>query len=1105
MLDPQQALQQYFGFDHFREGQEDVIRRILKGQHSLLVMPTGSGKSLTYQLPALLLPGITLVISPLIALMKDQVDRLVQLGLPATYINSSLSTSEINRRLRAVQEEQVKLLYIAPERLRSRSFTRILAKVDVSLLAVDEAHCISQWGHDFRPDYLQIGPIWQAMGKPTLLATTATATKTVQKDIGKLLGLKNIYTMITGFNRPNLTFRVIPAADARTKLQILQALMPSFEGSAIVYTATRRNSEEVAEFVDNVMRLPAEPYHGGMQRDFRDQVQTDFMTDHLKVVAATNAFGMGVDKADVRYVIHYNLPATVEAYYQEAGRAGRDGLPAECVLLFSPDDQGLQEWLINNDTPSFQELHQVYHLLARMAQEDEVYMSPRDLGDMVRLHAIKLRVILSELELAGTIIHLGNEGGYGHWRIRPLEGNALKERARAIEERSKIRLALLEKMLDYAYLSTCRRKYLLDYFGDVTPPKSPRCCDNHADDEIKDLPKAVTPQEWYPLIVLESTRSMEHRPVGRKRLAQLLNGSQAKGIEEFGYSRHKFYGKLKMLTQPQITALIDALISDRYLQLIGGDLPVVAVSPRGQQALQARAALPIHVPDLSPEDKAAERWQTGSTRSATLRQTLVMFKEGLTPAQIASSRGLAESTIYTHLARLITEGHIQLNEVVPSEIEAQIAQAIMQVENITALSPLKAILPSEITFGQIRCVLAAYVDAVDPDEDDEAIADGAANGTDTSLKRSPPPIMPPFTGGSSDPPETIIIEAVTRLGGTLGRTGLTQFLSGSKAVWLKTFVDHSDYGRLGHMSQRSIINLIDHLIAKDRLQTSGGNRPKVITPEQSLHPASIPLTPMEREQATAGQSQTDKPQQVTPSSSTNSGTLTIPADVEIDHTALFEALRSWRNKWASAKRLPPYLIFSNKVLEAIAARCPITLTELSHISGVGPGKLDRYGETVLALIKETLNRAGISIQPEAPPHQVQEAPAEPIQISKPATPVLVEPEQDAAKEAKIQTSDIETDRDTIKEAKIQTSDSLIHNPHKAILKVVSDLNGLISVDGLIQLLITPPGAIVPFSDHRLRGIYQGRLSKAEMLAEIEALVEGGQLSMTTFKRLRVSN
>ena len=223
MLTPQQALQQYFGYDHFREGQEQAVQRVLDGQHTLLVMPTGAGKSLAYQLPAMLLPGLTLVISPLISLMKDQVDSLVEAGIPATYINSSLPNQEIHRRMRAMREEQLKLLYIAPERLRSRQFTRALANTTVSLLTVDEAHCISQWGHDFRPDYLQIGPIWQAMGQPTLLATTATATPTVQKDILKLLGVKKVQAIVTGFNRPNLTFRVKPTPDARTKLQILQS------------------------------------------------------------------------------------------------------------------------------------------------------------------------------------------------------------------------------------------------------------------------------------------------------------------------------------------------------------------------------------------------------------------------------------------------------------------------------------------------------------------------------------------------------------------------------------------------------------------------------------------------------------------------------------------------------------------------------------------------------------------------------------------------------------------------------------------------------------------------------------------------------------------
>jgi ATP-dependent DNA helicase RecQ len=579
MLTPQQALQQYFGYDCFREGQAEAVQRVLDGQHTLLVMPTGAGKSLAYQLPAMLLPGLTLVISPLISLMKDQVDSLLEARIAATYINSSLPNDEVYRRMRAMREGHVKLLYIAPERLRSRQFTRALANTKISLLAVDEAHCISQWGHDFRPDYLQIGPIWQAMGNPTLLSTTATATPTVQKDIVKLLGLKNAQTIVTGFNRPNLTFRVKSTPDTRTKLQILQSMLSQIDGSAIVYAATRRNTEEVADFIRDGVGLPAQAYHAGLDRNIRHQVQTDFMADRLKIVVATNAFGMGIDKSDVRAVIHYNMPATVEAYYQEAGRAGRDDLPAECVLLFAPDDQGLQEWFITSDTPAYEDLHQVYALLSRAANEGEVFFAAHELAEITGLHPVKIRVILKELELAGTIFHLGDEGSYGRWKVLPPANEALEERARAIEQRAQIRFGLLGKMLDYAYLSTCRRKFLLDYFGDVTPPRSPRCCDNHTTESIEDLPKAVTPQEWFPLIVLETVRSLQQRPVGRKRLAQLLNGSRAKGMQEFGYDRHKFYGKLSGLSQPQITTLINALISARYLRLSGG-ICLCCPSPR---------------------------------------------------------------------------------------------------------------------------------------------------------------------------------------------------------------------------------------------------------------------------------------------------------------------------------------------------------------------------------------------------------------------------------------------------------------------------------------------------------------------------------------------
>jgi ATP-dependent DNA helicase RecQ len=725
MPTPHQLLHQYFGFDQFREGQEAAIERVLAGRHTLLVMPTGSGKSLAYQLPALMLKGLTLVISPLIALMKDQVDGLTERGLPVTYINSSLPGSEINQRLRAVREGQVKLLFIAPERLRNRSFTALLAGLTISLLAVDEAHCISQWGHDFRPDYLHIGPIWQAMGRPTLLATTATATVSVQQDILKLLGLTDAQAIVTGFNRANLTFRVHSTAEAQAKMQALRTLLANPEGSTIIYCATRRNTDDVAGFVRSVLKIPAEAYHAGLAPDLRYRVQTDFMANRFKVVVATNAFGMGVDKADVRTVIHYNLPASIEAYYQEAGRAGRDGLPAECVLLFGPDDQRLQHRLITGDTPSLDDLHQVYTRLAQATTDGEVYASPPELAELTGIHPIQLRVTLSELEQAGAIYHMGDEGGYARWKMRPLANDALRQRARAIEVRANARLALLNQMLTYAHLTTCRRKFLLNYFGDVTPPSSPRCCDNHATETVEHLPKAVTPQDWFPLIVLETVRTFQNRPVGRKRLAQLLNGSQAKGMDEFGYTRHKFYGKLSGLSQPQLTGLIDALLAGRYLSLSGGEMPVLVLSPLGAQALTARAAIPLPLPAL-PE--------------------------------------------------------------------------------VTASAP----------------VPPAPARRFDP-LPDSATPSPAADAA----------------------PDEIILAAVAKLGGTLGRTGLSQFLTGSQATWLKTFAEHSMYGALAHLSQKMVISLIDALLAEGKLVSTEGLRPKVILPEQQLAEPAPPPAPVE--------------------------------------------------------------------------------------------------------------------------------------------------------------------------------------------------------------------------------------------------------------------
>jgi ATP-dependent DNA helicase RecQ len=376
-------LRESFGYTQFRPGQERAIGSILSGRDTLVVLPTGGGKSVCYQVPALILPGLTVVVSPLISLMKDQVDALDARGLPATFINSTLTGSQVSDRLARAGRGDIKLLYVAPERFDAGSTADRLKNMGVSLLAVDEAHCISEWGHDFRPSYLRMRAVRERLGAPPTMALTATATPEVRKDIAAQLALRQPTIIVTGFDRTNLHYHVLPTRNDQEKDDALVQTLRDHEGLAVVYTTTRRNVERITGVLERA-RISASAYHAGLDDAHRHEVQDSFMSEHVRAIVATNAFGMGIDKPNVRLVIHHAMPGTLEAYYQEAGRAGRDGLRSECVLLHAFPDRFTHEFFIKGSYPERSLVEAVYGALQKIVDGAGMTdLSPEDISRLI--------------------------------------------------------------------------------------------------------------------------------------------------------------------------------------------------------------------------------------------------------------------------------------------------------------------------------------------------------------------------------------------------------------------------------------------------------------------------------------------------------------------------------------------------------------------------------------------------------------------------------------------------------------------------------------------------------------------------------------------------